>query len=267
MATFHVHIGLPKTGSTTFQKALQLNTEKLSPKLCVINRMSFGPQRKGLMRAHAYIRQNYETGINRATLASHLETALEMPLAEVNDDKPVLMTDEGLSGPHPGQFETHTGVFPALSHALDALADVLPIENTVFHIVVRDHQKWVKSLYNQAVKQTRYTHDLQAFKDTLPADFDITTHIAAVSEAHGDKDIRIHKMEDAALFPGEGILKACGVPAAELATFEIPQSVNKSWSSGMLRAMRVINGADIDDKTRNILRREIAQQRAIFNDS
>ena len=264
MATFHVHIGLPKTGSTSFQKALHLNAETLLPQVSVINRMCFGPQRQGLMRAHGYIRQNYTSGVDLPTLTQHLETALDMPLSQVPDDRPVLITDEGLSGPHPGQFKSHPGFFPALSCALDALAAILPRGKTVFHIVVRDHDGWVKSLYNQAVKQTGYTQSLEAFEYTLPNGCDITDHISAVQSDHPDKDIRIHRMEAAQLFPGEQIIKACGIDTETLAKFKIPQSVNKSWSKGMLHAMRVINGADIDDKTRNILRNEIAQNSETF---
>ncbi|WP_299023858.1 hypothetical protein [uncultured Sulfitobacter sp.] len=266
MATFHVHIGLPKTGSTTFQKALELNHSRLSPHVRVINRMSFGPQRKGLMRAHGYIRQNYLTGIDLAVLGQHLETALEEPLATLSSDTPVLITDEGLSGPHPGQFAAHAGMFPALPHALDALAQVLAPHRCVFHIVVRDTSKWVKSLYNQAVKQTRYTDTLQTFANALPANFDIAAHMASLQSAHPDKDIRIHSMESAPLFPAQQIVQDCGIDPDALAQFTIPQSVNKSWSSGMVRAMRVINGADIDDKTRNLLRKEIADNRHVFSE-
>jgi hypothetical protein len=266
MPTFHVHLGLPKTGSTTFQNALHLNADRLLPHVLVINRMRFGPQRQGLMRAHAYIRQCYTTGIDLDTLTHHLETALETTLSDITDDRPILITDEGLSGPHPGQFEAHAGVFPALPFALDALAAILPRGKTVFHMVVREHQGWVKSLYNQAVKQTGYADSIETFVSTLPDGLDIPSHIAAIQSAHGDKDIRIHTMENAPLFPGQHILKDCGIDAETLDQFKMPQKVNKSWSKGMLQAMRVINGADIDQHSKNTLRKELGRNRDIFTD-
>lgn len=267
MPTFHVHIGLPKTGSTTFQKALQINAGSLAPQLRVINRMQFGPQRQGLMRAHAYIRQNYASGIDTSTLAHHLETALEQPLSQVEQGQTVLITDEGLSGPHPGQFADHPGLFPALPAALEAMSELLPRDKTIFHIVTRDHKSWVKSLYNQAVKQTGYTDTPEAFSNALPTDCDITDHLHQIKQTHSDKDIRIHPMEGATLFPGQQILQACGISAQKIATLSVPEKVNKSWSKGMLRAMRVINGAAIDDKSKNILRKALSENRDVFRDT
>lgn len=266
MTTCHVHIGLPKTGSTTFQKTLHLNADALAPHMTVINRINFGPQRQGLLRAHAHIRNCADTGIDLALLQTHLETALEAPLSHCAQDLPVLITDEGLCGPHPGQFDNHTGVLPALDAALDALAAVLPAGRTIFHIVTRDHTKWVRSLYNQAVKQTRYTGSSDDFAATLPPDFDITAHIRQIQARHSDKDIRIHPMEGNSLFPGQQILCDCGLPADTLANLAIPERENPSWSRPMLQAMRVINSADIDDKARNTLRKEFARQRALFSD-
>lgn len=264
MAAFHIHVGLPKTGSTTFQNVLHLNGEALSQEVAVINRMCFGVQRRGLLRAHAHMRGNYIGGIDAAILRQHLETAFDGPFAGRADSHPVLITDEGLCGPHPGQFRDHPGVLPALPAALDALAGLFPPERTVFHIVVRQTPAWVKSLYNQAVKQTGYVDSLDAFQGTFPEGFDIEAHVVAFRSAHPDKDIRIHRMEDHVLFPGEQILIACGLAPERLASLQIPERQNLSWSSSMLQAMRVINGADIDEKSRNILRKEIARQRGIF---
>jgi hypothetical protein len=266
MTTCHVHIGLPKTGSTTFQKTLHLNADALAPHMTVINRICFGPQRQGLLRAHAHIRNTAETGIDLAVLQTHLETALEAPLSHCAQDRPVLVTDEGLCGPHPGQFAQHTSVLPALDAALNALAAVLPAGRTVFHIVTRDHTKWVKSLYNQAVKQTRYTGSFDDFTATLPPDFEINRHIANLQATHSDKHIRIHPMEGNSLFPGQQILLDCGLPADTLATLTLPENENQSWSHAMLQAMRVINSADIDDKARNTLRKEFTRQRSLFPD-
>ena len=266
MSTCHVHLGLPKTGSTTFQKALQLNADAVAPHVTVINRMCFGPQRQGLLRAHAHIRNSFASGIDLPTLQTHLETAVGGPLSDCAEGGPILLTDEGLCGPHPGQFAHHKAGLPALNAALDALAAVLPAGRTVFHIVVRDHNRWVKSLYNQAVKQTGYTGSLEGFTAELPQGFDVTHHITALQAAHQDKDIRIHTMESAALFPGQQILLDCGFPRDELSGLTLPEKANQSWSKTMILAMRVINSADIDDKARGALRREFAKQRGLFTD-
>ncbi|MEH6644138.1 hypothetical protein [Sulfitobacter sp.] len=266
MSTCHVHLGLPKTGSTTFQKALQLNADAVAPHVTVINRMCFGPQRQGLLRAHAHIRNTFASGIDLPVLQTHLETAEGGPLSEYAKDGPVLLTDEGLCGPHLGQFAHHKGGLPALNAALDALAAVLPAGQTVFHIVVRDHKQWVKSLYNQAVKQTGYTGSFEDFTAELPRDFDITHHINALQAAHQDKDIHIHTMESASLFPGQQILLDCGFSPAELSALTLPEKENQSWSKSMLLAMRVINSADIDNKARGALHREFAKQRDLFTD-
>lgn len=264
MTVFHIHIGLPKTGSTTFQNTLQVNGDSLSRDVIVLNRLCFGAQRQGLLTAHRYIRTSYKTGIDADVLQQELETAFACPLAKVEDTRPVLITDEGLCGPHPGQFDGHDGVFPALPAALDALATVFPKGQTVFHIVVRETDGWVKSLYNQAVKQTGYRHDLDGFKASFPEGFDIETHVNAVRLSHPDKDIKVHRMEDHSLFPGEQILSACGIDRDTLQMLKIPEKQNQSWSRAMLQAMRVINGADIDEKSKNTLRKEIARQRDIF---
>ena len=264
MTLFHVHIGLPKTGSTTFQNTLQLNAESLSHEMTILNRMCFGVQRQGLLTAHRHIRTSYTSRIDPEILQQHLETACAGPLAEAAATRSVLITDEGLCGPHPGQFEGHDGVLPALPAALDALAAVLPQGKTVFHIVVRETEGWVKSLYNQAVKQTGYRHSLEEFKKSFPEGFDIETHVTAVRSSHPDKDIHVHRMEDHSLFPGEQILIACGIDRDTLQSFKIPEKKNQSWSKAMLQAMRVINGADIDEKSKNTLRKEIARQRDFF---
>lgn len=265
MAVFHVHIGLPKTGSTTFQNMLKRNGSRLSRDLALVNRMCFGEQRKGLLTAHKHIRTGYRSGIDTGRLRQALESACAGPLAGMAEARPVLISDEGLCGPHPGQFKDHEGVLPALPAALDALAAVFPEGQTIFHIVVRETESWMKSLYSQAVKQTGYRDSIEMFRASFPDGFDIEAHVNAVRAAHGDKTIEIHRMEDHSLFPGEQILTACGVDRNTLGTFEIPVKTNQSWSRGMLQAMRVINGADIDEKSRNILRKEIARQREIFD--
>ena len=43
MTACHIHVGLRKTGSTTFQKTLHLNADALVPYMTVINRICFGP--------------------------------------------------------------------------------------------------------------------------------------------------------------------------------------------------------------------------------
>lgn len=264
MAIFHIHMGLPKTGSTTFQSTLQLNAEILSREMLIINRMCSGTQRQGLLKAHAYMRNTYKLGIDIEILKRNLEAAFGTCLSDVPDTLPVLVTDEGLCGPHPGQFKDHDGVLPALPAALDALATVFAPDKTVFHIIVRDNADWIKSLYNQAVKQTGYTSDFEEFESSFTEGFGIEAHVKALQSAYTDKDIRVHKMEDHGLFPGEQILADCGMNQAGLETLKIPDKKNQSWSTAMLQAMRVINGADIDKKSKNILRKEIAQQRDTF---
>ena len=265
MAIFHIHMGLPKTGSTTFQNTLQLNAEILSREMLVINRMCSGTQRQGLLKAHAYMRNSYKSGIDIEILKRNLETAFGTCLSDVPDTLPVLVTDEGLCGPHPGQFKDHDGVLPALPAALDALTAVFAPEKPVFHIVVRDNADWIRSLYNQAVKQTGYASDFEKFKSSFTEDFNLEAHVRALQSAHPDKDIRVHKMEDHGLFPGQQILADCGIMQIGLEALEIPDKKNQSWSTAMLQAMRVINGADIDQKSKNILRKKIAQQRDTFS--
>lgn len=126
--TLLLHVGLPKTGTTSLQKWCDSNRESLS--LCGIDYPPADPDESA--RKHQFVVRELMSGTLRCT---------ESLLLAADPAKKLLLSTEGLTN--------HLYDFPEAS--LSRFRELVAAWNVRILVVVRDEESWTKSYHKQLV--------------------------------------------------------------------------------------------------------------------
>ncbi len=257
MPTAFLHIGLHKTATTFIQRMLELNRERLSEAAYVINRVArpsdTGPLRKAC--------QNYYLAKAPDPAAIHSET--RAAFAAAGGAETVLLTDEALIGPHFGQFG-ETQLYPKMEAILSEILKA--IEGYEPHLIVytRNREKWLTSVYNQAVKQCRYGQTFERFQETCATEFDMAAIPERLASAFPEVT-RTHvvlETEARTKFgAGNALLDAIGAKKLK-GELEVPPRENESLQPEYLELMRRMNREKFDQDALKLVRRVIVDVNA-----
>jgi len=250
----HLHLGLHKTGSTFFQRLLAQNSTGLAQHLHVLNRI--GARENGSLALRNHVLKHHLHGLDPRDLR-HLLAACGPGAADDDPARPLLITDEGLAGHHPGQTNRVRGIYTTLPQIIGAFAQALAPHPVTVHLMTRDPARWFESLYNQSVKQCRHTGSFAEFLPKVRPNFQWGPFLRKVRRANPGVTIRAHQLEGQKPFAGASILRGCGVPREVIRRLEVPPRANESLPPPLLDAMRVLNASGLS-------RDDLAETRAAF---
>lgn len=260
MNTVHLHLGLAKTGSTFFQKLLLANEDKLEDHIFVLNRIR--GKTNGLLGVRKYVIQNRKGPLSPDGLLEALRACPRYTQFEADPEKDLVISDEALGGHLPGQGQ-HYAVYPNLGDVINSFRDAIHPNHLKVHILFREKEAWIKSLYNQAIKNSGCTLQQDEFFAAIP-DFTWSELMEKTAEECRGVDINWYEMEKETPYLAFSIVKALGLPTKIEENLTVVDVANVSWPPALLEMMRRINSRGYDKETLKIFYKEFNRSLDIF---
>lgn len=231
-----LHLGFQKTGSTSIQALLDMNRARLEDLDLYVYGPDTMPARSPALSAirnptpqALAIAKYVFMGIFREMLESQNETAI--------------FSDENILG---RVLYTQSGHFLEWAELLlPIIASAMP-DNIEARIVfyTRDQDKWLKSLYGQAVKRAGEKRGFKAWRDGRPLRTEWHYMRDRLASAACGIPVQFVSMEkDLAKFGfvGGELLEVSGIVRDRICALAIPTLQNKGLSPLALNVMRAIN--------------------------
>lgn len=262
-----VHLGLNKTGSSTIQKWLSINSNRFGDQGFYYDgfddMVRTGCRQVGALALLAYTPMNVlvpgevlrqQLGITKLEhqrpFADRVEKAFRESVAQAGD-KTMLFSSENL-----GTLARTPEFVAGICNMFDQYFD-----RVTYVIYVREQADWLLSLYSQVVK-TGYVADLERFADRRG--FNNYFRIGSMwSDIAGRENVVIRLYDPDCLVNWDvfsDFASVCGIDTRPLKT---PPRKNQSLSQGELNAKRFMNICEkrlgLDPKRRTRIKRMIAR--------
>lgn len=205
-----VHLGAPKTGTTSFQTFLQRNAVALSGRLEVQTPVAGSPTRAMGRAALAY-------SLDPATEARFVEAIKAVQADLVHGVGLCLISHENLLGAVPGNGGT-VGLYPQILPILRLLDRHLAPMQPVYALYTRAMPAWKASVHSQIILSDGYAGTLS---DYLAETADIGSWDAleaTLRAALGPDRLSVFRLEEEPdpAFPGQQLLQRAGLTMAEI---------------------------------------------------
>lgn len=260
---FVVHIGAPKTGSTSVHHFLRDNEAALAADLVVrIPAPGTPMQRLG----RAAIAFSLAPGDDSR---DDLSAAFRAVLDDLPDDeRPVLISHENISGAMPGNGG-ETGLFPMLPRILTVLDGVLGKTARVdYALSTRARKDWLPSVWAQAVRSDGYCGHWPGFAAEtadLPGWGDLLRRLRKVVPARRLHHLPMEKTPDPQR-PGAPLLALAGVADAKIRALS-PQTARRMerLPDAATEFIRRLNERDLNSRARWLVSELVAKNPSLFN--
>lgn len=218
-----VHLGFPKTGTTTIQRMLAKNTNALAPGLVVSAKDDL------TYRLRKYALRYRRTGF--AYWKWRRDSALRTMVQRIDAMafETLLISDENMTGMESGKLFMPDG---GKDYAgwLARLDDAFSRYDVTYVLYTRAVEPWQVSSYNQAFKMRRVTERFDQWRlrhNNLHGPDQI---IAALRDVVGDrlKDVLMEDDLREGRLMGQALLEIAGVPSDRIAALAPPARVNES---------------------------------------
>lgn len=218
-----IHAGFHKTGTTTLQKTLEENAERLAPHL------EFRVPGDPLLRLLTFAAQSFSQYRNKDTRQALRDEAAEFFRdVDMDDPRPLLISHENLCGHYPGykRIRNYSAAGPAARLISEGFERVTGnTDGLAFYYSTR-RNGWMASCHWQRLKNARSTLSLAEFAekyrgaDDFDAVFtDITTRLEGIPASRRDIEDTSHP-----LYPALELLSL----EALIPTLELPTDTNVS---------------------------------------
>jgi len=229
-----VHMGFHKTGSTYVQELLKLNAGRLPEGFVALHQAS--PHTARLRRACLSFQKARRAGpeapeakVQAETIVAECRAILER---HAGDAHTVLISDEELAGYMPGRLGARA-VYPCLAELCRLLREGFAPHPVQFVFYTREPEGWLKSVYNQAVKQHKVTKRYHRFRQDLIGSPDLAAHAAVIREEFGAEAVSVFSFEEERQIRdrpfGASLFALAGLPEALCRDFEIA-GINRNES-------------------------------------
>lgn len=206
-----IHAGFHKTGTTSVQSMLRENAALLTPHLRVFLKDGFEDL---TTKARAFsIDPKEKTLFHVADAAAAFFDALDP-----QDERPILMSSEDLSGHMPGRhglecYDSAGLVMKCLAEA--ALARFGDDTDLTFYFSTRDRDPWLRSTWWQNLRSTRLTADFAAYSAQFDEARNLDDILAEVAQDVAPAKVtstRLETSSDLSMGPLDPILALFTLP-------------------------------------------------------
>lgn len=256
-----IHLGLQKTGSTSFHHFLARNRAALADRVAL--RL---PERASAMRKLGRAAQVYsltpDDAAETALLAAleTLRTDLETETAPIK-----LVSHENLAGAMPG-LDRSGGLYPQIEQIITLIDLVFDPVKPHYVIYTRDIPAWKESVWAQAVETDGYTAGLDDFLREMAGIMDWDGLIARLQADLGDR-LSVFRLEDETdpARPGQQMLQLLGLSDDDLAAL-VPNSKRRNASPpfAALEFLRQLNGLGLPPKPRGQVANLVLKRQDLF---
>ncbi|MCR9147920.1 MAG: hypothetical protein NXH74_12070 [Rhodobacteraceae bacterium] len=212
-----IHPGFHKTGTSTLQRNLLSQADRLSPRLRV---MLNDDLIEATRLARKFSVHSQDSALDAFTTA--IATALEG--LDMQDDRPLLLSSEALVGQLPGrkQVAGYDAAAPLMARTVSALRDRIgQTARITVWFTTRAPEPWMKSAYYQNLRQRRLCEDFESHARRLERAARLDDFVAQTRAELGDRaDVTATRIETCAphrLGPLGVALDLLGVRSDDLA--------------------------------------------------
>ncbi|MEL7214617.1 MAG: hypothetical protein AAGJ96_01605 [Pseudomonadota bacterium] len=244
------HLGPQKTGSTSLQALLLANRGLLRPHCLVF------PKREGTKRARFAAHDWYGGGD-----VAPLRTALRDLTAKLApaDAATMIVSDETLLGFELAGTEDH-----ALTRAARLIPELIAASSphrASIILFTRARGPWLRSAYNQAVRQMRETRSFEAWHAEVALPPDWPAWESALRPLA--PDLHFIALEDDPQ-PGLALLRLAGVPDDVRAALAPATARNESLPPGAIAFLREMNASPLNGRALAEVRARVVAQPHLF---
>ncbi|MDS9468583.1 hypothetical protein RGQ15_13520 [Paracoccus sp. MBLB3053] len=245
-----VHFGFHKTGSTFIQETLRLNPKRFS-RYHVVNQRN--PRSSKALRTaiQEYFRGKTDLSGARVVLRD---------IIIKSDGKNILVSDEELAGFLPGR-QREFGLYEKIRPVMDMMTEELP--NVRFFTYTRPRDKWIQSVYQEALRRHHLKMDKKNFLNALK--FKGDTADLARDLAKGYDFTHVDMSVDKERGLGHTLFLWAGLDSEEISALNLPKRTNESVTPSMEEAFLILNrthsGADLM-KLKMLLSKALVEARA-----
>jgi hypothetical protein len=257
-----LHLGFHKTASTYLQIMIDLNRNDSLSKFHVVNRI--GNDSLNLKRALFHYWVNSNEQMREGVVAEFAQIVKNF---EASKKDCLLLSDEALIGPQLRQMG-ETGFYSKLEQQVAVLTECLSAYELHFLFYVRDSSAWLRSLYNQSVKQIRFAGSFEAYLHQVATDDIWGILYRRLRAAAQDREVRFFVLEDDTDSPfgtGNSLFNYLGLSEGDRMRMVKPQGrANESLSESSLDFMRKLNASSIDRDALAIVRKIVRTNPTLF---
>lgn len=248
-----VHLGFPKTGTTTIQRMLSENADALAPRFEVSAKDDL------TYRLRKYALRFMRTGFTYWRWRHDVAMRTMVRQVDSMNFETLVISDENMVGIESGELFARNGgrEYPRWLAKLD---NALSRYEVIYVLYTRAPEAWQVSSYNQAFKMRRVTEPFDRWRarhDDLCGPDKI---IAGAREVLGDRLV-VFKMEDEVAegkLLGHNLLKVAGVQEDYLAALRAPARENESLPAAAIELLQKVH------KTPGIRRRQYRELVRLF---
>lgn len=257
-----IHMGVPKTGSTSFHHFVARNIRQLSRRLVVPCQLT-GVATQPIGRAAiAYsLAPDSETEGKLRKAFSEILTGLPQ------NDLPVLLTHENLAGALPGNGG-EAYFFPMMPRIARVLVDEARGFDVRIAFYSRQMDKWLESVWGQVIRTDGYSGTYPQFLQMIAEIADWDDLSTRLSDAIGaGKVVRFASEDEKNLLrPGLQLLRLAGLSDGDLDAMEaLDQPAMMRLNAGALEFLRQVNASGINPHARNKIANLVARHQPLFN--
>ena len=255
-----IHLGVQKTGTTSFQALLARNAEALLPRLAVHTPVRGTPTQK-LGRAGMNFSLEPDAGHERLLVEA---------IGRVRDEiwpkgRDCLISHENLPGAVLGNGPTRR-LYPQIGriiHLLDAgFAPLVP----EYVIYTREMAGWLESVHAQVVVSDRYLGTFEDFRVEM-ADCGTWADLEdRVRRQVGAERLRVFRLEDEpdAARPGQQVLRFAGLSQTEVDALPGVERLNTRVPAAVVEFVRRLNGSALGRAGLQDMVREVLENLALY---
>ncbi|WP_299613008.1 sulfotransferase [uncultured Tateyamaria sp.] len=250
------HLGFHKTGTKSVQKTLQANRDILDGHLHITLRAD--------MHALCEATRAWSASRKPVDLAYVRYEAAEL-LAGWQDDVPMLISSEDLSGHMPGRRGLTTyDAAPQLAEALvSAWTAARPDMDVTLVYTTRAPDPWLRSCHTQHLRAIRIKRSAQEYADTYARSADFDEIIADVRRRRPDVAVEEQKLEQSAnltLGPLDPILDLTGLPPSVRTRIRPQPRANVGMPQAARDAVLALNRSDLKGDAYRAARKALKKQ-------
>ncbi|MCP4820473.1 MAG: hypothetical protein GY883_14870 [Shimia sp.] len=246
MTKILVHSGFHKTGTTSVQKMLVHNRARLERHIRFLTR----PTMIGACEAaRAYSASRHPADLTE--FASEIAAVFED--IDQDDDRPLVLSSEDLSGLMPGR--RNLVAYDAAPLLMKAIADTAqaafadPPELT-FLYTTRTAQEWLRSCYAQHLRAVRMTLSFEEYREKYASSADLDAIVDQVKAAVAPNRVVSATLEDVGdrpIGPLAALMDALDMPGKVRRHLDVLPPANVSMPEELLQAMLEANRSTLSD--------------------
>lgn len=254
-----IHVGPPKTATTTFQALLRRNAERIAPHAAVSAKDRLTLNLRGAAKPRRTVPEWLRRFLVRQSARQFAARVGRMPF------QTLIVSDENLLGFLSATlFRIRYDEGPR--QVVEALDRALADYDLQFVGYLREPRSWLRSCHNQATKRGLVAEDADRWM-AAHEDLDGPRRLLDEMARHLGDRFRMVDMEAEIAADGQigrAVLALAGVPDAVFDSLERPGPENQSLGPSALRLVELVNDAGLPEKHRRTVTRLIRDNPQLF---